>query len=145
MTARLNIGLSRAVLAACRLPVVISAVMIAVSSCRRPQEPDTAASEAAQFYYDRLLAGDCETFVSGMHFSDAIPDDYRRRLVVNTRMFMAGQREEHDGIAAAEVLRQENDSANAGVNVFVVLTYNDSTKEEIVVPMVLSGETWLMR
>lgn len=125
--------------------MLIMMLAAAMTACKRETPPDTAASDAARVFYGHLLAGNYAAFVDGMHFADSIPGEYREQLVVNTKMFVANQREMHGGLVSADVLRQERDSIAPEANVFVLLTYKDSTKEEIVVPMVLSGDEWLMR
>lgn len=125
--------------------IILAFVAAITMSCSRKAAPDTAASEAAQALYDKLLKGDYEGFVSGMYFPDRIPDGYRQQLVANAKMFMANQSKEHEGIVAANVIRQERDSLSSTVEVFILLSYNDSTQEEVVVPMIESEGVWLMR
>lgn len=124
---------------------ILVAVAIIAASCSRKNPSDTAASEAAQALYDKLLKGDYEGFVSGMYFPDRIPDGYRQQLVANAKMFIANQNKEHEGISEVNVIRQERDSLSSTVEVFILLSYNDSTQEEVVVPMIESEGIWLMQ
>lgn len=128
-----------------QLFIILVAVAAVTMSCSRETPPDTAASKAAQALYDKLLKGDYEGFVNGMYFPDRIPDGYRRQLVANAKMFIANQSKEHEGISEANVIRQERDSLSPTVEVFILLSYKDSTQEEIVVPMIESEGVWLMQ
>ena len=58
---------------------------------------------------------------------------------------MARQKEEHGGIAAVSVVKYVTDSVARQTNVFLLLSFGDSTKEEVVVPMVESPAGWRMK
>lgn len=99
------------------------------------------------------MAGNYAYFVRFTYLPDTIPGSYREQLEANLRMFMARMSEEHRGIAAVSPLRCFHDST--GVNggdgravaaeAFLELTFGDSIKEEIVVPMICHNDVWLMR
>ena len=108
-------------------------------------KPDTAASDAAKAYYDKLLGGDYDGYVDGMYFSDSIPANYRAQLVANAKMFVAEQAMAHGGIDTVIVLHQQRDSAAVTAEVFMLVAFCDSVREEIVVPMIDDNGTWRMR
>lgn len=119
--------------------------MLLMVSCGGNKGEDTAVSEAAKTYYDCLLDSNYDGFVDGLYFSDSIPKGYRQQLVANVKMFLAEQSRAHTGLDTVCVLRQQRDSLSATAEVFLLMTYKDSTREEIVVPMILDGDIWKMR
>ena len=112
-----------------------------------PEEKAMAeAKAAAQRYYDDLLAGHYEQFLDGWAGTDSLPVDYRSQLIAGYRQFMAQQAEAHRGIRSFSV----NDSAHIDstlhvIQVFLMLHFEDSVDEEIVVPMVEHNGQWRMK
>ena len=110
----------------------------------RPAAPDAAALAARQ-YYDSLLCGRYAAFVGGMAGADSLPEAYLEQLRTNAKQFMARQKEEHGGISSVSVVRVDTDSVNRRRDVFLMLCYGDSAREEVVVPMVETPAGWRMR
>lgn len=116
-----------------------------MAACGGSDKPDFAAAEAAKGYYEQLLKGEVDAFVDGMLGGDSLPADYREQMVANARMFVAHQQQLHQGISRIAVQNCLNDSLTPTAQAFLLLTYGDSTSEEIVVPMVKRGEKWCMK
>ena len=74
-----------------------------------------------------------------------IPEGYRQQLVLNAKMFVEQQKDEHRGIKDFQVLDAKADTAHHVADVYLTVTYGDSTKEQIVVPMVEVENKWKMR
>ena len=100
---------------------------------------------AAQLYYQRLASGHCEDFLDGKAGADSLPQGYREQLTACYKQFVAQQDRAHQGIADVRATRAEMDSAASVMQVFLMLSYGDSTREEIVVPMVAHKGSWLMK
>ncbi len=116
------------------------------ASCRKEEvKPEDVALQAAKAYYDQLLQGDYAAYVDGTLKGDSVPPAYRRQLTLNMQMYMERQNAEHKGISKVEALRATPDTASHTVNAFLFVTYADSTKEEIVVPMVEKNGVWYLR
>lgn len=121
--------------------------------CSEEHKNDIAAAKAAKEYYDSLLAGNNKFFVRGMYLADTIPDGYREELEANAKMFVKRMNEEHHGIREVRIMNCINDTISidkAGKSVhaadaFLVFCFGDSLNEEVVVPMVLHKDRWLMR
>ena len=108
--------------------------------------PEQQAALAAEGYYRHLIAGEYDQFLEGRAGADSLPDSYREQLLTGYRQFMAQQQEKHDGITAVSVSNVRTDSLDHYTSVFLLLCYGDSTQEEIVVPMVDTGDgRWRMR
>ncbi|MBQ7420189.1 MAG: hypothetical protein IJV17_05555 [Prevotella sp.] len=107
--------------------------------------PEELAGKAAKEYYDRLLAGDYEAFLQGKADSDSLPSGYRQELLHAYERFMQEQENNHGGIVGVALTNARNDSLQQVMQAFLLLTFKDSVKEEIVIPMVLRDGQWKMR
>ena len=112
------------------------------SDLERAQE---GAMVAAQVYYRQLAEGRCDQFLAAKMGADSLPQGYREQLVACYKQFVAQQKRAHKGIADVTATRAEMDSAANEMQVFLMLNYGDSTREEIVVPMVAHRGSWLMK
>ena len=128
-----------------KLCIVFAIASIMVIACGKKDAPDFAAAEAACDYYQQLVQGNYEQYVSGMINGDSLPADYREQLVANAKMFIAHQNDLHKGISTITVQNCVNDNTTPAAQAFLLLTYADSTSEEIVVPMVKQNDIWYMK
>lgn len=106
--------------------------------------PEQAAALAAQGYYRHLVAGEYEEFLEGKAGSDSLPELYREQLLTAYRQFHA-QQQAHRGIREVSISNARRDTLTHYVSVFLLLNYGDSTREEIVVPMVDYDGRWRMK
>lgn len=125
---------------------MILLVGFGLSSCKEESlDPGYFAGIAAKGYYDLLLEGKYQEFVAGYQQRNRIPKGYCEQLVLNAQMFVEQQQEAHQGMQKVDVISAKADTAHHVADVFLSLAYGDSTKEQIVVPMVLVKGTWKMR
>ena len=120
-------------------------VAMVIVACTSSLDQGEVAARAAKEYYGYLLQGNIASFVDGHYRPDSIPDTYREQLIANTKMYVNQQNEEHRGIKDIRIVDAKTDMQKHAANVFLVLSYGDSTSEEIVVPMVESGGVWYLR
>lgn len=120
-------------------------VAMVIVACTSSLDEGEVAARAAKEYYDYLIQGNIASFVDGHYRPDSIPDTYREQLITNTKMYMNQQNEEHRGIKDIRIVDAKIDMQKHAANVFLVLSFGDSTSEEIVVPMVESGGVWYLR
>lgn len=109
----------------------------------------------AQKYYEHLANGDYNSFVDGtVNSQDTLPVNYREQLVLNAKMYMERMQNEHQGIKSVKAIRAQVDTIKAHnsdeiesitARAFLSLGFVDSTKEEILVPMVLKNDVWYLR
>lgn len=104
-----------------------------------------AASEAAKEYYSTLKEGKCDKFIDGFVRIKSYPEECRSEFRKNAEDFMNVQKDRHGGIISVEVSSTERDSINKTINVFLSLSYGDSTKTRVLVPMVKDNDKWLMK
>jgi len=125
---------------------MILSIGLVFASCKKETpDPGYFAGIAAKGYYDLLLEGKYNDFVAGYNQPNRIPKGYHEQLLLNARMFMEQQQEEHKGLAGIRVLHAKADTARHVADVFLQMVYGDSTKEQVVVPMVLVRGDWKMR
>lgn len=120
-------------------------VAMVIVACTSSLDEGEVAARAAKEYYGYLLQGNVASFVDGHYRPDSIPDSYREQLITNTKMYVNQQNEEHRSIKDIRIVDTKTDMQKHAANVFLVLSFGDSTSEEIVVPMVESGGVWYLR
>lgn len=121
-------------------------MIVGLGACKS-EGPDAGqlAAEAAKEYYDLLLEGKYREFVAGYNQPNRLPDGYHDQLVMNAQMFVEQQQDEHKGIDKVNILNAKADTAHHVADVFLQMVYADSTKEQVVVPMVEVKGEWKMR
>lgn len=132
------------VAARCVAVVVACSACLLLAACKDEPKEDFAA-KAAKAYYDSLVQGRYAEYVDGFSNADSLPQSYRDQLVVNAKQFAAQQQSDHGGIADVRIVASRTDSINGRTDVFLLLCFGDSTKEEVVVPMVEHGGVWKMK
>ena len=115
-------------------------------SCSQPElTQEELAGHAAKEYYDRLIAGDYEAFLSGKADTDSLPADYRAQLLKAYELYKQELDQTHGGIAEVTISNARCDSTQQLMHAFLLLHFKDSVKEEITVPMVQREGQWKMR
>ncbi|MBO7116398.1 MAG: hypothetical protein J6V87_05055 [Prevotella sp.] len=115
-------------------------------SCSQPElTQEELAGHAAKEYYDRLIAGDYEAFLSGKADTDSLPADYRAQLLRAYELYKQELDQTHEGIAEVTISNARCDSTQQLMHAFLLLHFKDSVKEEITVPMVQREGQWKMR
>jgi hypothetical protein len=92
-----------------------------------------------------MINGDYDKYVEGMFNTDSIPSSYHEQLVTMIKQFVTQQKEEKGGMKSARVVSSAIDTLHSTANVFMEISYGDSTNEEIVVPMILKNGKWKMK
>ena len=129
-----------------RKAFILLAFCSIIAGCKKEEiKPEEVALQAAKVYYDQLLHGDYAAFVDGMNMNDTVVPAYREQLITNMKMYLGQQKKEHMGIKEVKALRAVRDSLNNKVDAFLLFCFNDSTKEQVVVPMIEKNGVWIMR
>ena len=128
----------------CRVALFVAMMMLAACA-PKADNPAEAAARTAKLYYDALLEEKYDEFVAGLDQHLGPDAGYDAQLSANARMFLRQQKEAHQGIVAFEVAGVECDESVHAANVFLNVQFADSTKEQIVVPMIERDDVWLMR
>ncbi len=127
--------------------LVLACLLLTGCGGEKSQLADTAegAKVAAELYYDCLAIGQYEMFLNGHLGASDMPDSYRQQLIDAYQQFMAQQRQAHGNIINTEATGISQDSAAHVAHVLLTITFADSVREEIVVPMIREDDQWLMR
>ena len=124
---------------------LLMAILLLCGCSQQDQSSEEQAGIAAKEYYDRLLAGDIDGFLKGKADMDSVPADYRSQMYAACEQYKKELDETHGGVAAITVSNARTDSTQQMMQAFMLLNFKDSTKEEIIVPMVQRGDVWMLR
>ena len=124
--------------------IAFSCSCILLVSCSETT-PEELASIAAKGYYDHLLQGEYGKFLEGKAGADSLPEQYRGQLIAGYKQFIAQQNTLHRGINEVRVVNARRDTLLNYTNVFLMFCFNDSTNEQVSVPMVEYQGRWRMK
>lgn len=133
----------------------LAAFLMVLSACDSVNQEERAM-QTAQKYYEQLFQGDVKSFVEGSLVGyDTVPSVYKSQLMINAKMYVERLQQEHQGVDSVKALRAQLDTIKIKgkgsevetviAQTFLCLQFADSTKEEIVVPMVLKDDIWYLR
>lgn len=120
-------------------------IIIGVASCGGNLTPEEMASLAAKGYYEHLAAGEYDAYLQGVAGCDSAPEDYVAQLRLGAQRYVQRCHQLHHGISEVRVSSVKPDSTLSCTQVFLLLLFADSTREEICVPMVEQNGKWRMR
>jgi hypothetical protein len=122
---------------------VLSMLLLACSSSTREEQ----AAESAKACYELLAADDVIRFMEQKAGVDTLDSDYAEQLLQAVRQYQSDIRQKHGGIRAVEVSPNigSTDTTFNVTHAFLLISYADSTQEEISVPMVEHQGRWLMK
>lgn len=118
------------------------AVACGWSACSRIDEGESAR-RAALSYYDCLIESRYGDYVAGIAYCDSMTEDYRSQMVDLVAQYAAREREKRGGILSVQAL---DDTLSGGMaSIFLEVLFADSTREEVIMPMVKCGDVWKMQ
>lgn len=120
--------------------LIICVVSMTMFGCHR----DKSVSGAAEKYYGYLMKGDVDRYVKGIAYYDSLPDDYRSQMHDLMAEHIERERQRYGGIVMARALHDTLLDAN-NARVFIEVTYADSTREQVMLPMVLTEKGWRLK
>ena len=127
--------------------IILITAMAAITACNSVKEEDNSevALQTAKAYYDLLLTERYDDFVAGMAGTDSIDSTYHEQMVANTALFVEAQNQFHKGMVSFTPVRAERDSTLQCINALLSVTFADSTRETISVPMIERNGVWYMK
>lgn len=123
----------------------IFAFLLAACSKAPASSPEELASASAKSSYEALYNHHPELFLNGRAGANEMPQSYRHQLLDAYRLHTKEVDGKHQGVKRITVSHAQRDSTLQLIQVFLMLEYGDSTREEIVVPMVEHHGQWLMK
>ena len=123
-----------------------SLLLISLVACNEVS-PEQQAAEAAKSYYDQLVEGYAEGFLEGKAGVDSLPADYCDQLLEVYKQYIDELQHKHQGLQGVRIADNigRRDTLQHLMYTFLLLSYGDSTQEEITVPMVEVNGEWKMR
>ncbi|MGM9689025.1 MAG: hypothetical protein ACI3YD_08230 [Alloprevotella sp.] len=103
---------------------------------------DTPPDTLAPYYYNLRAQGHFEAYVNAMHSCDSTTPAYKQQMIRLLRHHQLEVNQTKQGVNRVELLRTEMHNHNRLAHAFLKVTYNDSTHEEVMFPMVFDGEHW---
>jgi hypothetical protein len=131
-----------------RLLMASAACTLLLAACgsdKGPMTDEQRASAVAKSCYEALYDDVARLFLDGRIHAAEMPQSYREQLLEAYHQHVKQVNSEHQGVEKVEVSKAERDTTLQLIQVFLVLSYGDGTREEIVVPMVEHKGRWLMK
>jgi len=99
--------------------------------------------KAAEKCYEYLQDGKYEKFVGEIAYADSMSEDYRSQMVDLIKDYAASEELRHGKLMKVEAIGEDIQDSLA--QVYLQISYADSTSEEVGVPMVKIGKRWKMQ
>ena len=97
------------------------------------------------YYYNLRANGHFNDYVASMHSCLNTTDNYKQNMI---RMLQHHQNEiikEKQGVNRVEVIKTTMHDNNKMANVYLNVTFNDSSREEVIFPLVYENGKWLIQ
>lgn len=126
-----------------RLPyfITITALMLlAFIACSKDKSPCAAAEQ----YYGYLIKGHVERYVQSLHNYDELDEAYRSQLCDMFAQYLERERQLRNGIVAAKAVRDSLIDSLQSL-VFVEIEFGDSTREQVILPLLRTEKGWKLK
>ena len=118
----------------------IALISCLAAACKR----ELTAREAAEKYYGCLIRGDVEGYMQGMADYDSLTTEYREQLRDMFLQYLDYEERMRSGFISVKATRDTLIDERSSY-VFVMVTYGDSTQEQLSLPLVLTDKGWRMK
>lgn len=126
-------------------------LLLLIMACSKEKQADEAPSctelndTTAIYYYTLRTKGDFDRYVASMQSCANQPPEYKQRIVNMLRHHQAEINKHRKGISHVEVVRTERHARDSMANAFLSVTFNDSTREEVMLPLVYHEGKWMIQ
>ncbi len=123
----------------------LASVCVLLVSCKTEISTEEVVKEVAEQYSSYLVNGDCEAYADAFYRGRTLRESERKELADNMKMFFEAQQKERGGIASAEVNRVELNDDGTAADVFLLYTYGDGSREQVLLPMIKADGLWYLK
>ncbi len=129
--------------------LVVSALTVLTISCSSEKKDSfvekATPSEIVETAYNHLIKGEYEQYLLCVQSYDSIPERYHKSLINVLKQAAENEKKERNGIANVKAIAENTNEKDTYSVVRVDITYGDSTKEEIAVPVVKFNGKWRLK
>ena len=107
-------------------------------------EESRAGGKALECYKALYIQYRPDVFLKGRVIADSLNEEERQQWITFYKQHVLKMERQRGPVRNIDFCRAEPDTVLHVMQVFLKLTYDDATQEEIVVPMVKTGHDWRM-
>lgn len=129
----------------------VLAAGVLLAACHKEQEGPThhdgrLHEEDVAAMYAPYIRGDYDKYVAQMESLDDKPDSYRQEMAMLMKQRHRQQEDDHSGgPLSCRVTKLEFTPDSSYCSAFILVTYMDTTEEEILLPLVHKDGQWRLR
>ena len=125
--------------------IAFAIAVVMMAACSRTVDQEQLVANTAMLYCQYLIDGKYDDFVAGIDQRVEPAAGYAEQLRANAKMFVAAQAKTRGGVVGINVTGAEVSPKEHTAAAYILLHYADSTKEQVVLPMVERDGVWFMR
>ena len=125
--------------------LLLSLLLAACSSSNSGDGLQPPSAKEVMEYYELYRSGNYAEYVKAMQSCDDKPADFCKQMADALKQHAARIKEEKGGTVGAEFLRTELHAEHSAADAYLSVTYGDSTKEEVILPLVFCQDKWRLK
>lgn len=127
---------------------VLCAILLVLSACSKESASDANTlptdAEVVQMY-NHYIQREYGVYVDQMESLDQKPTTYRAQMVNLMKQLRHRQDSLHGGPLSCRVIKMEQSHDSNYCNVFLEITFNDRSYEQILLPLVRKDDIWRLK
>ena len=127
------------------LVLLLSYLLTACSPGGKGEGLQPPTADEVMAYYELYRSGNYADYVKAMQSCDGKPADFCKQMADALKQHAARIKAEKGGAVSAEFLRTEMHAEHSAADAYLSVTYGDSTKEEIILPLVFWQDKWRLK
>ena len=127
------------------LVLLLSYLLTACSPGGKGEGLQPPTADEVMAYYELYRSGNYADYVKAMQSCDDKPADFCKQMADALKQHAARIKAEKGGTVSAEFLRTEMHAEHSAADAYLSVTYGDSTKEEIILPLVFWQDKWRLK
>ena len=127
------------------LVLLLSYLLTACSPGGKGEGLQPPTADEVMAYYELYRSGNYAEYVKAMQSCDDKPADFCKQMADALKQHATRIKAEKGGAVSAEFLRTELHAEHSAADAYLSVTYGDSTKEEIILPLVFWQDKWRLK